>query len=364
MSRVFINYRRQDSEGYVGRLYDHLVQHFERDDVFMDVDNIAPGADFIATLENAVAGCDVLIAVIGPHWLTITGDDGSRRLDQWNDFVRVEIASALKHGKLVIPVLVGQARMPAPGALPDDIAALARRNAVEISHNRFSYDAGRLVDAIKNALRGGNTLKPPADPHTLARKEAAINALRAELVNATDSPLYSFRVQNRALPVLGQGSPDASMLFVGESPGKYEAERGVPFCGPSGDVFDELLESITLRREDVFLTNIVLDRPPEKRDPTPQEIAFYGPYTDRLIAIIEPRVIVPLGRFAMEYILKKFDLPGKRGRISQLHGKLLEARMAYGPIHVIPMYHPAVVLYSASKRDTLLEDFTKLRPFV
>ena len=112
MSRIFINYRRQDSEGYVGRLYDHLARHFEPTDVFMDVDSIPPGADFVTVLEEAVAACDVFIAVIGQHWITISDEAGTRRIDLWNDFVRIEIASALKQGKIVIPVLVERARMP------------------------------------------------------------------------------------------------------------------------------------------------------------------------------------------------------------------------------------------------------------
>ena len=120
MSRIFINYRRQDTEAYVDRLYEHLTQHFKPEVIFMDVDSIKPGADFVQTLEDAVAGCDVFIAMIGPQWLAVTDDDGNRRLDQWDDFVRIEIASALKQRKLVIPVLVGQARMPSPDDLPDD----------------------------------------------------------------------------------------------------------------------------------------------------------------------------------------------------------------------------------------------------
>ena len=96
MSRIFMNYRRQDSEGHVGRLFDHLSQHFERGDIFMDVDSIQPGADFVQTLEDAVAACDVFVAIIGPQWLTLTDESGERRLDQWNDFVRIEIASPVK----------------------------------------------------------------------------------------------------------------------------------------------------------------------------------------------------------------------------------------------------------------------------
>ncbi|MBN1201935.1 MAG: TIR domain-containing protein [Anaerolineae bacterium] len=364
MSRIFISYRRQDSEGYVGRLYDHLVQHFDHADVFMDVDNIEPGADFVQTLEDAVAACDVFIAVIGPSWLTITDEAGRRRLDQPNDFVRIEIASALKGGQLVIPVLVGRAPMPAPVDLPDDLASLARRNAIELSHHRFGYDMHKLVDVIKSAVRTSRSGKAPADAAALRRKEEAIKALRLELVDATDSPLYAYRTKMRAFPVLGDGYADASILFIGEAPGKYEAESGIPFNGPSGDVFDEMLTDIGLGREDVFTTNILLDRPPGKRDPTADEIAYYTPFVDRLIDIIQPSVIVPLGRFAAHYILKKLDLPEKGGKISALHGKLIKAQMPYGEIHVLPMYHPAVVLYSASQKDTLRADFDKLRLFV
>jgi uracil-DNA glycosylase family 4 len=364
MSRIFINYRRQDSEGYVGRLYDHLVQHFERDDVFMDVDAIQPGADFVQTLEQAVAACDVFIAVIGPHWLAASDESGERRLDQWNDFVRIEITSALKHDKLVIPVLVGGARMPSPADLPEDLAALARRNAVELSHHRFGYDMGRLVEALKNTLPAHPSFKAAADSATLRRKEEALKALRVELVGATDSPLYTFRNENRLFPVLGEGNPDANIVFIGESPGKYEAEIGRPFCGPSGEVLDELLDTVGLKREDIYLTNLVLDRPPEKRAPTPEEIAFYTPFVDRLLDIIQPAVIVPLGAFASQYILKKLDLPEQRGKISQLHGKLIKTQAQYGELHIVPMFHPAVVLYHASKKDVLRRDFEKLRLFV
>lgn len=364
MNRIFINYRRQDSEGYVGRIYDHLVQHFERGDVFMDVDDIPPGADFVQVLEDAVAGCAVFIAVIGPQWLLATDGDGQRRLDNWNDFVRIEIASALKHNKLVIPVLVGRARMPGPHDLPDDVAALSRRNAIELSHERFRYDIAKLIDAVRAALPKHPALKPPADSAAVQAKTDAIKALQAELVSATDSPLYATRDANRYFPVMGEGHPDANILFIGESPGKYEAEEGRPFVGPSGEILDEMLQSIGLQRADVFVTNLLWDRPPEKREPLPGEIAYYAPLVDRLITIIEPRVIVPLGRYAMAYLLKKLDLPEKRSTISKLHGKLIKTQMPYGDVHLMPMFHPAVVLYSASKKDVLLKDFARLKMFL
>ncbi len=364
MSRIFINYRRQDSEGYVGRLYDHLARHFAPTDLFMDVANIEPGTDFVQRLDEAVAACDVFVAMIGPAWLTVADEDGRRRLDGWNDFVRLEIASALKQDKLVIPVLVGRARMPTPDDLPEDIAALARRNAFELSHQDFHHDVERLVATIKSAVPANPSFKGPIDTAALRRKEAALKAVRDDLVNAADSPLYQVRIDHRYFPVLGEGSPDANLLFIGESPGKAEAERGIPFCGPSGDVLDEMLASIDLRREDVFVTNILLDKPPEKRQPTPAELAFYAPYMDRIIDIIRPAVIITLGRFAMGYVLKKLDLPEQRGKISQLHGKLIKTAIHYGEIHVVPLYHPAVVLYSASQKDTLRRDFEKLRLFV
>ncbi len=364
MSRIFINYRRQDSEGYVGRLYDHLVQHFEQGDIFIDVDSIPPGVDFVKALEDAVATCDVFIAIIGPQWLSAADEAGHRRLDQWNDFVRIEIASALRQDKVVIPALVGQARMPTPDELPEDIGALARRNAVELSHQRFTYDVSRLIRAIETASPARKSLKNPAAGETISQKEAALKAVRDDLVNATSSPLYTFRNDNRYFPVLGEGNPDANLLFIGESPGKTEAAQGKPFCGPSGEVLDEMLKSIGLKREDVYVTNVLLDRPPDKRDPTPEELAFYTPFVDRIIDIIQPAVIVPLGGFAMQYILKRLDLPEKRGKISEFHGKLIKAQMPYGEIHVVPLYHPAVVLYEASKKNTLRQDFQKLKLFV
>jgi uracil-DNA glycosylase family 4 len=364
MSRIFINYRRVDSEGYVGRLYDHLIQHFDPNDIFMDVVSLEPGADFVQELENAVAACDVFISVIGPQWLTAADENGERRIDQWNDFVRIEIASALKQNKLVIPVLVGGTKMPAPKDLPEDLQALARRNAIVLSHQHFGSDVAQFINTLKISSPAKTAIKARSNSEVVQRKAEALKAVRADLVGATDSPLYHYRNDNRHFPVLGEGNPDANILFIGESPGKAEAAQGVPFVGPSGEVLDEMLSSIHLKRDDVFMTNILLDHPPANRDPLPEEIEFYTPFLDRIVDIIQPAVIVPLGRFATGYILKKLDLPEKKGKISQLHGKLIKAHLSYGEIHVVPMYHPAVVLYSASQKDTLRKDFEKLKLFI
>ncbi len=364
MRRIFINYRRQDSEGHVGRLYDHLTQHFDPAGVFMDVDSIEPGADFVKTLQDAVAAADVLLVVIGPHWLAAADEAGQRRLDRWDDFVRIEIATAIQQDKLIIPVLVGGAKMPPPTSLPEDIAPLSFRNAVELSHQRFGYDAQHLIDAIKVSVPADRSLKTRSDPETVRRKEEDVKAVRDDLVNATDSPLYAFRTENGYFPVVGEGNPDANLFFLGEAPGKSEAEQGRPFCGPSGEILEEMLTSIGIHREDVYITNLLLDRPPDNHEPLPEELAFYAPLVDRLIDIIQPAVICTLGRFASQYILGKLDLPEKRGKLSQIHGKLIKARMPYGEIHVVPLYHPAVVTYSPSQKTLLRQDFQKLKLFV
>lgn len=361
MPRIFISYRRQDSEGYVGRLYDRLADHFPAENLFMDVVNIQPGVDFVEALDAAVAGCDVCLVVIGPTWATITDESGQRRLDHSNDFVRIEVESALRADKRVIPVLVGGARMPNPDLLPASIAALTRRNAVEVAHKRFKDDVDLIAQAIR-ASESTRRIKPKADAETLQRKQSALNALRAELINATDSPLYPFRVQNKLMPVLGDGYPDAGILFIGESPGKTEAADGRAFVGASGKVLDELLDGLRIRRADVYITNLILDHP-GGREPNLDEIAFYAPYLDRLIATIEPRVIAPLGRFAAHHILKTYSLPGAGQPISGLNGRLIEVALPYGGGVVVPLLHPAAALYQASSKEAIKRGFETLRKF-
>lgn len=146
---IFISYRRDDSEGEAGRLYDDLVRAYGDSAVFMDVSGIAPGLDFRKAIDDNVAGCGVFLAIIGPQWASITGSDAKRRLDDDNDFVRLEIASALARNIAVIPVLVHEARMPHPEQLPDNIRDFAYRNSVEISHARWNSDVQLLIDALK-----------------------------------------------------------------------------------------------------------------------------------------------------------------------------------------------------------------------
>jgi hypothetical protein len=150
--QIFVSYRREDASYPAGRLYDRLQSRFTAEKLFMDVDSLAPGVDFVEALVRSVGGCDVLIAVIGKRWLSSSDEEGNRRLDNPEDFVRVEVATALKRGIRVIPVLVEGAPMPRSRELPDDLKALVRRNALEVSHNRFSADSERLIAAVEQVL--------------------------------------------------------------------------------------------------------------------------------------------------------------------------------------------------------------------
>jgi hypothetical protein len=147
---IFISYRRDDSEGEAGRLFDDLTREFGAQSVFMDVAGIGPGVDFVKAIETNVAGCGVLLAVIGPTWATITNAHGLRRLDDPNDFVVLEIASALKREVPVIPVLVHAAKMPTPDQLPESLKDFSHRNSVELSHTRWPTDVSLLIEALKS----------------------------------------------------------------------------------------------------------------------------------------------------------------------------------------------------------------------
>jgi hypothetical protein len=147
---IFISYRRTDAEGEAGRLFDDLVQAYGDASVFMDVSAIEPGADFRKAIDENVSGCGVLLAVIGPSWATVTASDGSRRLENPDDYVRLEIATALGRGIPVIPVLVHEAHMPSLDLLPDNLKDLRYRNSVELTHARWNSDVALLVAALRN----------------------------------------------------------------------------------------------------------------------------------------------------------------------------------------------------------------------
>jgi len=161
--RIFISYRRDDTEGYAGRLYDRLNQHFGRDSLFMDIDTLKPGQDFVDAIDEAVGSCDVLIALIGKRWLTVADAEGRRRLDDPHDFVRLEIGTALKRDVWVVPVLVQDAGMPRAADLPDDLSKLRRKHALEMTAAHFHDDVDRLIQTIEEVL-GDADAEPAAAP--------------------------------------------------------------------------------------------------------------------------------------------------------------------------------------------------------
>jgi hypothetical protein len=165
---VFISYRRQEASGLAGRLSDRLAARFGDDQVFMDVDTIALGVDFAEVITQAVSTCQVLLAVIGPRWLTATDEGGRRRLDDPDDIVRLEVAAALDRDILVIPILVEGAVMPRRQELPESLAGLARRNALSVRHESFRADADRLLTAIEPILRPPVAANPVAPGSTRA----------------------------------------------------------------------------------------------------------------------------------------------------------------------------------------------------
>lgn len=148
---IFLNYRRDDTAGHAGRLFDRLNQRFPGR-VFRDVTGIAYGLDFVEEIERKLASCQVLIVLIGRYWLTLTDEGGRRRLDDENDFVRLEIVAGLRRNVRVIPVLVNGARMPRAAELPEDLRPLTKRQALEITEPDFDNDAARLIHALEEAL--------------------------------------------------------------------------------------------------------------------------------------------------------------------------------------------------------------------
>ncbi|HEX6482431.1 MAG TPA: uracil-DNA glycosylase [Ktedonobacteraceae bacterium] len=153
--------------------------------------------------------------------------------------------------------------------------------------------------------------------------------------------------------VFGEGNPDADLYFLGEAPGRFEDVQGRPFVGQAGKLLDKLLASIGMKREDVYISNMVRFRPPNNRPPTPAELTAFEPYVSEELEIVQPKLVVTLGRFAME----KF-LPGEK--ISKIHGELRPVEWHGKTIKLFPLYHPSAALRSSSTRQALEEDFKKI----
>lgn len=191
-------------------------------------------------------------------------------------------------------------------------------------------------------------------------KTDELRKIKDELIALKESPLFAYRTENNYFPVIGEGSHDAKIMFIGEAPGEKEAKTGRPFVGAAGQVLEGLLKGVGIDRKDVYITNIVKDRPPGNRDPFPDEIALYAPFLDRQIKILKPKVIATLGRFSMQWVMNRYGLEWELAPISVLHGKVFETEIEGEKMKVIPLFHPAAAIYNRELLKTLETDFQVL----
>ena len=181
-------------------------------------------------------------------------------------------------------------------------------------------------------------------------KQRQLDTLQQKILDADVCP--GLRAQATQL-VMGGGDPDADIVFIGEAPGKNEDEQGLPFVGAAGKFLNEMLAVADMSRDDIYITNIVKYRPPGNRDPLPEEKKAFWPYLLKQIGIIQPQIVVTLGRHSMEYFL-----PGQL--ISKIHGEPQRIRFDDNTLVIVPLYHPAAALYNGSLRQTLIDDFIRM----
>ncbi len=190
-----------------------------------------------------------------------------------------------------------------------------------------------------------------------------LEKIKDEVLACRKCSLGQERRRNGFYPVIGEGNHQAKIVFCGEAPGLQESKTSRPFCGAAGRILDELLESAGIKREDVYISNLLKDRPPDNRDPLPEEIEACSPYIERQLEIIKPKVICPLGRYSMKFLMEKFGIGARIEPISKIHGQVFEINTSFGPAKLIPFYHPAVAIYHFSMKETLKQDFQILKKF-
>ena len=255
---IFISYRREDTIAHAGRLADRLSAHFGKDSVFIDVDGISPGEDFIDVLTSKVAACDTLIAVIGKHWLDATDEHARPRLENPEDFVLVEIRAALQRKIRVIPVLVGGAEMPRPLELPESIRALARRNAFSISDTGFHISVSRLIEALERTTVMPSLRTEDSSPEESSRGASAFESTRIDDISqqAAESPISISEILTTASSPFASNderartesttATSASTLADLES-GEGDSER--LFARPENDRYVQVEEPDRWRRQ-------------------------------------------------------------------------------------------------------------------
>jgi len=191
----------------------------------------------------------------------------------------------------------------------------------------------------------------------LAEQKSKIEKLRKQIAGCTRCSLHKTRTNT----VPGEGDVNADIMFIGEAPGKNEDLQGKPFVGRAGDIFEKLLQSIGLTREQIYLCNILKCRPPDNRNPLASEIKACIGSLDLQIKIVNPKVIGTLGNFSTAYIFEKFNIPP--AKISTVAGKVIDVTTPFGPKKIVPVFHPAVATYNVHKTDLLIEHFQAFKPF-
>lgn len=193
----------------------------------------------------------------------------------------------------------------------------------------------------------------------MKKVEKELEEIKKEVLNCKKCSLY----KTRTYPVVGEGSYQAKILFCGEAPGFNEDRTSHPFCGAAGKILDELSNSVGIKREDVFVCNILKCRPPNNRKPKSEEIEACTPYLERQIDIIKPKVICTLGNYSTAFIFEKYGLKNQIQGISKIHGKVFEVKTLFKSIKIIPFYHPAVATYNRNMKEILEKDFKVLEEF-
>lgn len=178
-------------------------------------------------------------------------------------------------------------------------------------------------------------------------KKTLLDQIKADITAKDICPHLAKQATNL---VMGVGNPDATIMFIGEAPGKNEDLQGEPFVGAAGKFLDEMLGLVGMKREDVYISNIVKYRPPNNRDPLPDEKKAFWPFLLREISVIRPKIIATLGRHSMEYFLPSM-------KISAVHGQPKRIGLGEGKVVILPLFHPAAALYNSSMRQTLIDDF-------
>ncbi len=188
-------------------------------------------------------------------------------------------------------------------------------------------------------------------------KQAALDQIAADIV--TNNVCPDLAKQATQL-VLGDGNPDADIVFIGEAPGKKEDEQGIPFVGAAGRFLNEMLATIGLERQDIYITNIVKYRPPNNRDPLPEEKHAFLPYLQAQLEVIRPKILVTLGRHSTNCFLPDLQISKIHGQPKRTELALHDDKTKSLPIVILPLYHPAAALYNGGMRQTLLDDFAEI----